>query len=84
VPFEETLQLAQANGFAGIDVEIEALAALSEERARNTSGTCSRARSETRRVGLPVNWRGSDEEFQAGLQGLPRLAAAGRPSAARA
>jgi sugar phosphate isomerase/epimerase len=77
--FEEAMQLAQVSGFAGIDVGIGAMAALAEEKgAEHVRDLFAAAGLKPGGWGLPVNWRGSEEEFQAGLKDLPRLAAAGQ------
>jgi sugar phosphate isomerase/epimerase len=76
VPLEEALDLARANGFAALDLSITDL----RERAERTSaqdikdafgaaGVCPGA------WGLPVNFRGDEDAYRAGLAELPRDAA---------
>jgi sugar phosphate isomerase/epimerase len=55
------------------------MAALAEEKgAEHVRDLFAAAGLKPGGWGLPVNWRGSEEEFQADLKDLPRLAAAGQ------
>lgn len=79
VGFDEGLDLAAELGFEGVDVPIGKAAEMVDQGA----GAAFQALYSERGLqmgpwGVPVNWRGSEAEWRAGLAELPRLAAAGR------
>jgi len=76
IPLEEALDLARANGFAALDLSIADL----RERAARTSvqeikGAFGVAGVRPGAWGLPVNFRGDDGVYHAGLAELPHAAA---------
>lgn len=75
-PFEEALQLAADNGFEGLDVPLNELL---ERVQKNTSIQEIKDRYQAAGVrpggwGLPVDFRQSEEQFQAGMEQLPHYA----------
>lgn len=79
VGFEEGLDLAVEVGFEGVDVPIGTAAEWVEKNETAAFQALYSERGlQMGAWGLPVNWRGSAEEFQSSLGGLARLAAAGR------
>jgi sugar phosphate isomerase/epimerase len=76
IPLEEALDLARANDFAALDLSITDL----RERADRTSAqeikdAFGAAGVRPGAWGLPVNFRGDEEVYHAGLAELPRDAA---------
>ncbi len=76
VPLDEGLRLAADNGFAGLDLPLAELL----ERAERTSTGDVKALFAAAGVrpggwGLPVNFRGDEDTYRAGLEALPRYAA---------
>lgn len=72
---EEQVGLAARTGFQGVDTGVEALAALID--ARSLEGAKEYFASHNVQPacwGLTVEWRGSAEDFQAGIAALPRWA----------
>ncbi|GCE17079.1 sugar phosphate isomerase/epimerase family protein [Dictyobacter kobayashii] len=75
VSFEEALQLARSNGFEGLDLPLKELLT----RARQTSVQEIKERLQEAQLrpgawGLPVDFRGDEESYQAGLAQLPAYA----------
>ncbi len=76
LPFDEALRLAAANNFAGLDLPLAELLRLSEETS--VQDIAEQFSAANRRPGgwsLPVDFRGGDEAYRAGLAALPRYAA---------
>lgn len=74
----ETIRLARLGGFEGVDFSVAEAAQLAAEHG--VEHVKEMFRSAGIRPGswsLPVSWRGDEEELQAGLRELPRLAALG-------
>ncbi len=74
---EESLAAAKIGGFDGVEFspsEIADLIAASGVEA--VRGLFTEAGLRPAGWGLPIDWRGSEENWQAGLRDLPRLAAA--------
>ena len=72
---EESLELAQQAGFAGIDLplgECEALGAAETRRLFEARGLRAGG------FGVPVNWRGEQAEFEAGMAKFPAQVALAR------
>ncbi|MBI2301331.1 MAG: sugar phosphate isomerase/epimerase [Armatimonadetes bacterium] len=79
VGFEEGLELAAEIGFEGVDTPIGKAAEMVDQgEGSRFQGLYSERGLQMGPWGVPVNWRGSQEEFDAGLTALHRLAAAGR------
>jgi sugar phosphate isomerase/epimerase len=75
----DAIQLAKSYGFGGIDISIGEVAKLSEEKSVDyVKSLFSDAGLKMGGWGLPVNWRGNEEEFQKGLETLPRWAKLGQ------
>ncbi len=79
VGLDEALRLARDNGFAALDLP------LTELRARAERGSAAEVRAlfdaagvRPGAWGLPVNFRGDDAAYRAGLDELPRYAALAR------
>jgi len=76
VPLEEALDLARANGFAALDLAITDLRKRAErasvQEIKNAFGAAS---VRPGAWGLPVNFRGDEEVYRAGMAELPRDAA---------
>lgn len=75
IPFDEALQLASQHGFSGLDLPLHELLPLAE----HTSAEALKEHFLAQGVrpggwGLPVDFRGSEENYQAGLEQLPRYA----------
>lgn len=69
--FEESLEIAKAAKFQGLDVGMGALAGMvAETSVDHVKGVFSDAGLKMGAWGLPVNWRGEEEEFKKGLEGL--------------
>jgi sugar phosphate isomerase/epimerase len=76
---EESLALAKAHGFQGIDLPIGEAAKLAEEKGIDyVRGLFANAGIRPGGWGLPVNWRAEEEGFRASLTELPRYAEVGR------
>ena len=74
--FEQQVELASRVGLAGVDTDIEAIAAVVEKRsAAGAVEWFELMCVQPACWGLPVNWRGGEDEFRAGLSGLPGWAA---------
>ena len=74
----EGLVYAKTGGFQGLDVSIQEVVKLVEEKgADHVTGLFQTAGMRVGNWGLPVNWRGDEETYRAGLESLPALAAAG-------
>ncbi len=79
VPLDEGLRLAADNGFGGLDLPLADVL----ERAERTSVGEVKALFDAAGVrpggwGLPVNFRGDEDTYRAGLEALPRYAALAR------
>lgn len=75
----EGLQYAQIGGFQGLEVNIGEIAHLMDQHGRAyVKDLFLEAGIRPGGWGLPLNWRGSEEEFQKGLEELPRYAQAGQ------
>lgn len=75
VTFEEALQLASEQGFAGLDLHLTELLLLAEKTS--VQEVKDRYRAANLRPGgwgLPVNLIGTEEQYQEGLAKLPRYA----------
>jgi sugar phosphate isomerase/epimerase len=73
----ETLLLARAGGFHGIDFAIAEAAILADQRGVDyVRGLFDAAGVKPGQWGLPFDWR-DDAKYQAGLAALPKLAALG-------
>ena len=73
----EAIEAAKVGGFQGVEFDPEEIAVLIEA----AGPTAVRALFQDARIlpaafGLPVDWRGTDEDWKAGLARLPRLAEA--------
>lgn len=74
---EEALAVAQTGGFEGLEFDVRLAAALVEERgAESVRGMFADAGVRPAGWSLPVDWRGGEEAWRAGLEELPRLVAA--------
>ncbi|MBI2193799.1 MAG: sugar phosphate isomerase/epimerase [Planctomycetes bacterium] len=72
--FEEGLKLAAAAGFDALDLPIGYLADLADQHSiGHVKRLFADAGVRPGGWGLPVNYRGAGEDFQKGLDGLPRL-----------
>ena len=72
---EEGLALAKSAGFEGLDLNISEANALANEHSVNyVKNLWAEASLKMGGWGLPVNYRGSDAEFDESLSGLPDLA----------
>lgn len=79
VPLEEAMVLARESGFEGLDVNIGAMADLADEKGLGyVQELWASSGLRPGGWGLPVPWSGPEEDFQAGLQRLPHLAAIGQ------
>lgn len=77
--FEEQVALAARHGFDGVDTGIEALQALVQARSLEGAREFFAVSGvQPACWGLPVNWRGSEDDFAAGLKALPALARIGQ------
>lgn len=73
--FEELVALAARHGFAGVDTGIDAIARLVGGRSLDGAKEFFAEHGvQPANWGLPVNWRGSEEEFKEGLGRLPEQA----------
>jgi len=76
VPLEEALDLARANGFAALDLSITDLRKRAERTsAQEIKDAFGAASVRPGAWGLPVNFRGDDDAYRAGLAELPGTAA---------
>lgn len=76
VPLEEALRLASANRFDALDLPLAELWQLSQETSIQTvKDRFSAANLRAGGWGLPVDFRGEEARFRAGLVDLPRYAA---------
>lgn len=74
-PFEETLELARTNSFAGLDLPLAELQQLARQTSvRAVAERFSQAGVRPGGWGLPVNFRADEETYQAGLAALPDYA----------
>ncbi len=75
----ESIDLAKASGFAGIDFSIREAAQLADAHdVAHVQSLFESAGIRPGQWGLPVVWNKSVEEWQQGLEDLPALAAVGR------
>lgn len=75
----EGLELAKAANFQGLDVSMGALAGLVKEKSVDyVKGLFKDAGVKMGAWGLPVNWRGDEGDFKAGLEELRRQAKVGQ------
>ncbi len=75
----EGLQYARIGGFQGLEVNIREIARLIDQHgSAYVKDLFLEAGIRPGGWGLPLNWRGSEEEFQQGLEELPRYAQAGQ------
>ena len=76
VPLEEVLDLARANGFAALDLSITDLRGRAERTSvQEIKDAFGAAGVRPGAWGLPVNFRGDEDAYRAGLVELPRDAA---------
>jgi len=76
VPLEEALDLARANGFAALDLSITDLRGRAERTSvQEIKDAFGAAGVRPGAWGLPVNFRGDEDAYRAGLVELPRDAA---------
>lgn len=76
VPFDEALDLAAGNAFAGLDFSTAELLALAEQSSvQDVKDRFSAAGLRPGAWSLPVNLRGDEQSYRAGLQDLARHAA---------
>jgi sugar phosphate isomerase/epimerase len=76
---EESLQLAKAHGFQGIDLAVGEAAKIAEEKGiDHVRRLFDAAGQKPGGWGLPVNWRAEEEGFRASLADLPRYARTGK------
>ena len=69
--FTESLELARAANFQGLDINMGAVAELVEENSVDyVKGLFDNAGLKMGAWGLPVNWRGDEADFEKGLEGL--------------
>ena len=69
--FIESLELAKAANFQGLDINMGAVAKLVEENSVDyVKGLFDNAGLKMGAWGLPVNWRGDEADFEKGLEGL--------------
>ena len=75
----EAVQLAQKYGFSGVDINVVEAARLADEHGVDyIRSLLSQAHLQPGMSGIPFKWNGAMEEWQAGLNDLPRLAALAR------
>lgn len=75
----EAIALAKDNGFAGVEVNISEVADLIDSHgAGHVNGLFTEVGIKPAGWGMPVDWRGEEAKWQAGLETLPRLAAAAK------
>lgn len=75
----EAVQLAQKYGFGGVDINVVEAARLADEHGVDyIRSLLSQAHLQPGMSGIPFKWNGAMEEWQAGLNDLPRLAALAR------
>jgi sugar phosphate isomerase/epimerase len=71
----ESLELAKANGFQGIDLNVGEAAKLADEHGiDHVRAVFTSAGLRAGGWGLPVNWRAEETSFRESLQDLPRYA----------
>jgi len=76
IPLEEALDLARANGFAALDLSITDLRECAKRTsAQDIKDAFNMAVVRPGAWGLPVNFRGDDGAYRAGMAELPRAAA---------
>jgi sugar phosphate isomerase/epimerase len=76
---QEAVQAAKIGGFAGVEFNAREVADLIDARgAEAVRGLFAEAGLKPAGWGLPVDWRGSEENWRTGLTELPRLANAAR------
>jgi sugar phosphate isomerase/epimerase len=76
VPFEEALQLAKTNNFAALDLPLSELWQLAQETSiQGVKDRFDVAGIRPGGWGLPVEFRGSEEVYRAGLAKLPHYVA---------
>ena len=69
--FTESLELARAANFQGLDINMGAVAELVEENSVDyVKGLFDDAGLKMGSWGLPVNWRGDEADFEKGFEGL--------------
>jgi sugar phosphate isomerase/epimerase len=75
-PLDEALSLARANGYEGLDLPLGELLQLAEQTSvRDVRERFHAAGVRPGGWGLPVDFRGDEETYRAGLAALPRYAA---------
>ena len=71
------IQAAQIGGFGGVEIDPSEIANLVETQGRGAvTDKFTEAGIKPAAFGLPVEWRGSEDAWRAGLNDLPRLAEA--------
>ncbi len=76
VDFDRGVELARAHGFRGLDFSVIQLAELTAHRGlEGIRRQLAQAHVRLGAWGLPVHWRGSEEEWREGLARLPEWAA---------
>lgn len=74
---DESIAAAKLGGFEGVEFNVREVAALVDEHgAEAVRARFADAGLRPAGWGLPVDWRGGEEQWQKGLQDLPRLAQA--------
>lgn len=71
VPFEEMVNFAKEGGFEGVEIDPREVAQLGVEKA---NALLSAAGILASSCGVPVNWKGEEEEYRQHLKELPGLA----------
>ena len=75
VPFEEALQLAQVSGFEGLDLPLKQLLPhVQQTSVQEIKNHLQEAKLRPGGWGLPVDFRGDETSYQAGLAELPAYA----------
>jgi sugar phosphate isomerase/epimerase len=76
---QEAIDVAKQAGFAGVEIGIHEVANLIDAHgAQHVKQMFCEAKLWPAGWGLPVDWRGSEENWRKGLEELPRLAQAGQ------
>lgn len=74
---DDALAAAKTGGFDGVEINPSEIASLVEAQGKSAiAAKFTDAGSKPAAFGLPIEWRGSEEAWRAGLNDLPRLAEA--------